>query len=99
MQAGMDHAWSSLLGGVTLSGHQIFKFFGFTPTTDGKPVAADGSNLITIAPRSFVGSPTAKPGDASLDTIQPADPRPILDAMDKIAIYCSFVAGLPINNL
>lgn len=98
IQNGMDHAWSSMLGGITLTGHQIFSVFGWYPTTDGKAVKADGTNLIKIAPRSFVGAPDKAPGEASLDTIEPADLDPVLNSMDKIAIYCAFVAGLPINN-
>lgn len=98
MQSGMDHAWSSMLGAITLVAHQIFTAFGFYPTTDGKPPADDGSNALTIQPRTIIGNADVKPGDASFDAIDPGDLRPLIDAMDKVAIYTSFVAGLPINN-
>ena len=98
LQHGMDQAWSSFLINMVLAGHQILKFFGWTPTTDGKDIAADGSNLLRVRPRTFLGSPKKKPEDASLEPIQAGDISESIDAMDKIAIYAAFVSGLPINN-
>ncbi len=98
LQHGMDHAWSSFLINMVLAGHQILKFFGWTPTTDGKTIAADGSNLLRVRPRTFIGSPNTKPDQGSLDPIQAGDISESIDAMDKIAIYAAFVSGLPINN-
>lgn len=98
LQHGMDHAWSSFLASMALAGHQILKFFGWTPTTDGKEPAADGSNLMKIKARSLIGSAKKKPDEASLDPIEAGDITEAIDAMDKIAIYAAFVSGLPINN-
>ena len=98
MQNGMDHAWSSLLSGVTITAHQIFTAFGFWPTTDGNPPEDDGSNLIKIGARTIIGNADTSPTEASFNALEPGNLLPIIDAMDKIAIYCSFVAGLPINN-
>lgn len=98
LQNGMDHAWSSLIAAITISAHQIFTAFGFWPTTDGKPPADDGSNLVTIQARSIIGNGNVSPKDASFNALPAGNISAIVDAMDKIAIYVSFVAGLPISN-
>ncbi|MCC6602775.1 MAG: phage portal protein [Anaerolineae bacterium] len=98
LQNAMDHAWSSFLASMALAGHQILKFFGWTPTTDGKEPAEDGSNLMRIKARSLIGSPKKRPDEASLEAIEAGDIAQSINAMDKIAIYAAFVSGLPINN-
>lgn len=83
---------------MALVGRQILKFFGWTPTTDGKEPAEDGSNLMRIEARSLIGSPKKRPNEASLETIEAGNSAQSINAMDKIAIYAAFVSGLPINN-
>ncbi len=98
MQNGMDHAWSSLISAVTVTAHQIFVAFGFWPTTDGNPPNEEGSNLMRVSARSIIGNGNVSPNEASFEAIEAGNLLPIIEAMDKMAIYCSFVAGLPINN-
>ncbi len=98
LQHAMDHGWSSFLSSMALSGHQLLKFFGWMPTTDGKEPASDGSNLMRVKARSLIGTAKKKPDEASLEPIQAGDIAQAINAMDKIAIYAAFVSGLPINN-
>ena len=97
LQAGMDQMWSALLSGGTISGHPLLVALGFYPTTDGKEPADDGSNLMISQPRQIIGTTKSKQ-DADMKQIPPADPRMILDIMDKISVYFALVSGLPLKN-
>ncbi len=98
LQNGMDHAWSALLGGLTQTAFRTLFVLGFFPTLDGKAPAADGSNLVPVAPGTIIGTAEKGADKASVTVIEPADLSSVLDTMDKMAIYCAFVAGLPIGN-
>lgn len=97
LQAGMDQMWSAMLSGGTLTGHQLLVALGFVPTTDGKPPAEDDSNLMVSRPRQIIGTAVEK-NKADMKHIPPADPRAIIDVMDKISIYFALVTGLPLKN-
>lgn len=97
LQSGMDQMWSGLLSGVTLTAHQLLVALGFFPTTDGKPPADDGSNLMVLRARQIIGTTKSK-NEADVKQIAPADLRPIIDAMDKASIYFALVTGLPLKN-
>ena len=97
LQIGMDHMFASLLSGTTLTGHQLLVALGFFPTTDGKEPADDGSNLMVLRPRQIIGTTKTKT-EADVKHIPPADPRAILDSMDKVSIYFALVTGLPLKN-
>lgn len=97
LQAGMDQMWSAMLSGATLSGHPLMVALGFMPTTDGQALAEDSSNAMVSAPRRIVGTTKSKQ-EADMFQIPPADPRPIIDVMDKISIFFALVTGLPLKN-
>lgn len=98
MQSAMDQLWSALISAEVMTGHQLLAAFGFYPTTDGQPVNDEGTNIMQVGPRQIIGNPNKGPRDASLDAIPPANVTPILDGIDKIAIYSSFIGGLPVSN-
>jgi hypothetical protein len=97
LQAGMDQMWSAMLSGGTLSGHPLLVALGFMPTTDGQALAEDGSNAMVSAPRQIIGTTKSK-AEADMKQIPPADPRSIIDVMDKISIFFALVTGLPLKN-
>jgi hypothetical protein len=98
IQMGMDQVFSSLLVAETMTGHQLLAAFGFYPTTDGKPAEEDGSNLMQVGPRQIIGNPNKSPREAGIEAVQPASVEPLLNGLDKLAIYASFVGGLPVAN-
>jgi len=97
LQAGMDQFWSMLLGTGSVTAHQLLVAIGFYPTTDGKVPADDGSNLMEISPRQILGTAVPKT-KADMKALPPADLRPIIDGIDKIAMMTALVAGLPLKN-
>ncbi len=98
IQHGMDQLFASLLGAETMSGMQMLVALGFFPTTDGNAPADDGSNLMKVGPRQIIGTSQKGPREADVKTIEPSPIQPILEGMDKLAIYCSFVGSLPVSN-
>ncbi len=98
LQATMDQLWVAFSNALLMTGHQILVAFGFYPTTDGKPPAEDGANVLQVAPRQIIGSPSKSPREAKLEAIPPAPIDPLLQALDKTAIYASFVGALPVSN-
>lgn len=98
LQAAMDELWVSFMNAQLMAGHQLLVAFGFYPTTDEKPPEEDGSNLLTVSPRQIIGSGAVTSKEASLTAIQPAPAEPLLQGLDKTAIYASFVGSLPVSN-
>lgn len=98
LQTSMDELWVSFMNAQLMTGHQLLVAFGFYPTTDEQPPAEDGSNLLKVSPRQIIGSAAKLPRDASLEAIPPAPAEPLLQGLDKTAIYASFVGSLPVSN-
>jgi hypothetical protein len=98
LQASMDELWVSFMNAQLMSGHQLLVAFGFYPTSDGLPPEEDGSNVLTVSPRQIIGSGAVTSKEASLTAIQPAPADPLLQGLDKTAIYASFVGSLPVSN-
>lgn len=98
LQAAMDQHFMAFNSAVLMTGYQILAAFGFYPTSDGQPPAADKSNLLKVAPRQIIGTQAKSPREADLKAIPPGTIEPLLQAMDKLAIYASFVGSLPVSN-
>jgi hypothetical protein len=98
LQTTMDQLWVAFSNALLMTGHQILVAFGFYPTTDGKAPAEDGSNVLQVAPRQIIGNPSKSPREAALEAIKPAPIDPLLQGLDKTAIYASFVGALPVSN-
>lgn len=83
-----------VLGVADSAGFPILATFGFVPTTDGKPAAADGSNALTPGPGSYVGT-TKPPSEASMTKIEGSDPTPLLNTINAFAVYAAAVTDTP----
>lgn len=98
LQSSMDELWVSFMNAQLMTGHQLLVAFGFYPTTDAEPPAEDGSNLLKVGPRQIIGSGAISSKEASLNAINPPSAEPLLQGLDKTAIYASFVGSLPVSN-
>lgn len=98
LQSSMDELWVAFMNAQLMTGHQLLVAFGFYPTTDEQPPAEDGSNLLTVSPRQIIGTAKKTSKEASLQAIPPASSEPLLQGLDKTAIYASFVGSLPVSN-
>lgn len=98
LQTSMDQQWIAFNNSELLAGHQLLVAFGFYPTTDGKKPEEDGSNLLKAVPRQIIGTQAKSPREADLKAINPPSAEPLLNGLDKTAIYASFVGSLPVSN-
>lgn len=98
LQAAMDQLFVGFVNAELVTGHQILVALGFYPTDDGKPPNEEGTNLLKVAPRQIIGTASKGPRDADVKAIPPAAIEPLLQGLDKIAIYASFVGSLPVSN-
>ena len=76
------------------SAFAVWVALGFIPTSDGKPLASDGSNRAEIKPGAVIGT-NAKPTDANLTRVPGDDPKPLMDAVDRIMLWVAQVKDLP----
>mgnify|MGYP001611889752 CR=1 FL=1 len=76
-------------------GKSIIALFGAYPTTDGRPAAEDGSNLLDMLPRQVIGSANA---DGHLDQIDGIDIRPTLEAIEKLMSWTASITGTPASR-
>ncbi|PJF23607.1 MAG: hypothetical protein CUN56_00140 [Phototrophicales bacterium] len=98
LQAASNELLATYLGASRLSAYQILVAFGWLPTTDGKPPAEDGSNLLKIRPRQILGAPNKRPSEASLSAIPAGDTSGLLDGIDRLNVWAALVAGMPVKN-
>lgn len=97
LSAGANELLGSFLTAAKLSAHQLIAAFGWVPTTDGLPLADDGSNAMTTRPRQIIGT-TKSRRDADVKAIQAGDTTGLLDGVDRLAVWAALTEGLPVKN-
>lgn len=65
---------------------------GFIPTTDGEPLADDGSNALQHEIGGWIGTQVA---DADIKTLEPANLTPLLDVLEKFLDLTATVTTTP----
>jgi len=68
---------------------------GFTPTTDGKDPASDGSNLIKVHPGMWLGP---LPADGDIERLAGEDMGPLLAVLDSLIFKLAQVTDTPISR-
>ncbi len=77
------------------AGFPILIARGFYLTSDGLPPASDGSNLLKLAPGSWLGTPEAAMG---VDRMQAAEMAPMLAVIDSFIVKLAQVTDTPISR-
>jgi hypothetical protein len=95
LQDGVNKSLIDLLATADLTAFRIFFASGWVPTTDGKAPAADGSNLMTIAPGAFLG---ANNPEAKLQAIEAADLTQLLDLTQQLVMWAAMITGTPLSR-
>lgn len=96
LQDALNKLLIDTLAGADTSGFRLLFAHGFVPTTDGKEPAADGGNLLALAPGSIIST---KAADAGLEAIPPGDLGQLLAAYDRIVVRLATVTRTPISRL
>ena len=96
LQDALNKLLIDTLAGADTSGFRLLFAHGFVPTTDGKEPAADGTNLLALAPGSIIST---KAADAGLEVVPPGDLGQLLAVYDRIVLRLATVTRTPISKL
>jgi hypothetical protein len=82
-----------------IAAFRIYSAFGFMPTTDGKPPAADGSNRVRIVPGMVIGAAQSNgTHPASFNAIEGADSAPFIATLEANIRYASMLTDTPVER-
>ena len=98
IQDSINQALLDLMGGNRQSAFRVFRAFGWWPTTDGKPPAADRSNWAAIEPGTIIGDPKKSPADASLEAIDGMPPDGFLKTFNELIQKAASVTDTPMSR-
>lgn len=97
-QDSINQALIDLLAGNRVAAFRIFKVFGWTPTTDGKPPEKDRSNWMAIEPGGIYGTSQKSPADASFEPIDGMSPEAFLKTLDTLIQKAASVTDTPLSR-
>lgn len=97
MQDAINKTLVDILAGNDLTAFKSFFAVGFIPTTDGKALAADGSNAFSIGPGVINGVANAKDG-ATLQEIEGADMGPMMETLIKLVTLTAQITDTPVSR-
>lgn len=97
LQDALNKAWLDIMAASDSTAFRMLVVLGFVPTTDGKEPADDGSNLLQIAPGQML-STRKKPGEVSIDAIEPASLDPLLQVEERIIFRVAQISDTPLNR-
>ena len=92
MQDAVNKLLLDILGAADLSGFRVLFAKGFIPTSDGQPLAADGSNVAQIQPGSLLGTTNES---ADLKSINGEDPTPLVNTMTQLIQHTAHITDTP----
>lgn len=98
MQDAINKTLIDILGANDLTAFKSFMAFGFLPTTDGKPLAEDGSNAFTIGPGVINGVANKAPGDASLQEIEGASTQHLMEELIDLVTLTAQITDTPVSR-
>jgi hypothetical protein len=97
IQNGINKSYIDFLAAMDSAGLPIRYTLGFTPTSDGKPLAADLSNAAKIVAGVWLHS-NKGPQDAAVDVLEAMEPTKLLDGIDRQILYVAAVTDTPVSR-
>lgn len=97
LQDGVNKSLIDLLAAADATGFPIYKALGFVPTTDGKPLASDASNALTIEPGTLIGTTKSK-AEADVDVIQPGNLTPLMELTQQLVMWLAVISNTPLSR-
>jgi Phage portal protein, SPP1 Gp6-like len=95
MQDAINKLFIDVLAAGDVSAFRILVALGWFPTTDGKDVASDGSNLLKVKPGMIIG--TTKAG-ATLASIDGQDMGPMMDSLIQTILITAQITSTPASR-
>lgn len=97
MQDAINKIMVDILASADTTGFRIFVALGWIPTTDGRDLASDGSNALSIAPGQVIGTTKAK-DVASFEAIEGADVTPLMNTLVEIIAIAAQITATPVSR-
>ena len=97
LQDALNKAWLDIMAASDSTAFRMLVVLGFVPTTDGKEPAEDGSNLLQVSPGQMLAT-RKKPGEVSVDSIEPASLDPLLQVEERIIYRVAQISDTPLNR-
>lgn len=97
LQDALNKAWLDILAASDSTAFRMLVVLGFVPTLDGNEPAADGSNLLQVAPGQMLAT-RKRPGEVSVESIEPASLEPLLQVEERIVHRAAQVSDTPLSR-
>ena len=97
LQDAVNKIMIDILASADTTGFRVFVALGWVPTTDGRDLASDGSNALSIAPGQVIGTTKSK-NDASFEAIDGADVTPLMNTLTEIIAIASQITATPVSR-
>lgn len=97
LQDALNKAWLDIMAASDSTAFRMLVVLGFVPTTDRKEPAEDGSNLLQVSPGQMLAT-RRKPGEVSVDSIDPASLDPLLQVEERIIYRVAQISDTPLNR-
>lgn len=98
IQNGLNKGVVDMLATADLTAFRMFVAFGWIPTTDGRPLAADSSNMARIGPGTILGT-TRPRSEVDFTAIDGADVRPMIEMLQSMIGWLAVVTNTPESRL
>lgn len=97
LQDALNKTLVDLVAAADSTAFRMYTAFGWVPTTDGQPLADDGSNALSIAPGMIVGT-TKAPSEASFAAIESADLTQLRELKQDLVLDLAAVTNTPAHR-
>lgn len=97
MQDAVNKTLIDILATGDMTAFRIFVALGFVPTTDGKPLKEDNSNMFKIAPATIIGTTTTAQ-NADFKSIDGEDVTPTVNTLKELVLLAAMITDTPVSR-
>ena len=98
LQDSANKTFIDVQGSADYFGFPIGWILGGYPTTDGKPIAADRSNVFYMQPGQFNGFQQNAAGSVSVQKWEGSDPTPLMNTVKDQIMFIAQLTGTPASK-
>jgi len=89
---------ADIQGAMDFYGFPTLWLFGMQPTTDGKPIASDNSNVIYLQPGQINGNALIDPAKVRMEKMEASDPTALMNALKDRIMFVAQITGTPVTK-
>jgi hypothetical protein len=95
LQDSVNKTFIDVQGSADFFGFPVGWIIGAYPTTDGKPIASDRSNVFYMQPGQFNGFQQNANGNVSVAKWEGSDPAPLMNTVKDQIMFIAQITGTP----